>query len=77
MGPLSTLHDRGYSGLGKEKVRERRCLKESFDFGHPGDEERRNSWPGEELLSGLSAVHGGFLAGFKRLPVVRGEEVEI
>ncbi len=29
------------------------CMKENFDSGNPEDDERRNSWPTEELLPGF------------------------
>jgi len=51
--PSSRSHNRGYSGIGNEKVRDQVCMKENFDCGNPEDDERRNSWPTEELLPGF------------------------
>lgn len=44
---------RGYVGVGREKVRERICIKESFDTGNPDEYEQPNIWPPEELLPGF------------------------
>ncbi|KAF6235478.1 hypothetical protein HO173_006161 [Letharia columbiana] len=44
---------RGYVGVGREKVRERVCIKESFDTGNPDEDEQTNLWPPEELLPGF------------------------
>ena len=44
---------RGYVGVGREKVRERICIKESFDTGNPHEDEQRNIWPSEQLLPGF------------------------
>lgn len=44
---------RGYVGVGREKVRERICIKESFDTGNPDEGEQPNIWPPEELLPGF------------------------
>lgn len=44
---------RGYVGVGREKVRERICIKESFDTGNPDECEQPNIWPPEELLPGF------------------------
>ena len=46
-------HNRGFSGVGKEKVRECICMKESFDYGNPEDDTQPNIWPPEELLPGF------------------------
>jgi isopenicillin N synthase-like dioxygenase len=53
INPSSPSHNRGYSGIGNEKVRDRMCMKENFDCGNPEDHERQNSWPTEELLPGF------------------------
>lgn len=44
---------RGYVGVGREKVREHSCIKESFDTGNPDEDEQPNIWPPEELLPGF------------------------
>ncbi|CAD6588648.1 MAG: hypothetical protein ASARMPRED_003677 [Alectoria sarmentosa] len=51
--PPDKLVDRGYVGVGREKVRERICIKESFGTGNPDEDEQPNIWPPEELLPGF------------------------
>jgi len=48
--PPDRSNHRGYSGVGNEKVRERICMKESFDVGNPNDKGQPNLWLPEELL---------------------------
>ena len=35
-------------------------MKESFDSGHPEDEDQHNNWPTEELLPGFRNFTEGF-----------------
>lgn len=51
--PSSPSRNRGYSGIGNEKIRDTICMKENFNCGNPKDLERDNSWPTEELLPGF------------------------
>lgn len=44
---------RGYIGVGREKIRERVCIKEGFDTGNRDDDEQPNIWLPEELLPGF------------------------
>ena len=44
---------RGYVGVGREKVRERICMKESFDTGKSDEDEQPNIWPPDALLPGF------------------------
>ena len=74
--PLSPPHDRGYSGIGNEKVRNRTCMKESFDCGNPEDDERRNSWPREELLPGFRQFTEDFFQ-VQSFLIVRLKDLEI
>ena len=39
--------------MGNEKVRERICIRETFDSGNPEDDRQPNIWPPEELLPGF------------------------
>jgi isopenicillin N synthase-like dioxygenase len=50
--PTARSFERGYFGLGKEKVRGRASMKENFDFGNPADNDL-SCWPPEELLPGF------------------------
>lgn len=53
--------NRGYVGVGCEKVRERICVKESFDMGNPDDgEDQPNLWPSEASLPGFRAFMESF-----------------
>jgi isopenicillin N synthase-like dioxygenase len=49
-------HHCGYSGIGNEKVREQRCMKEGFTCGNPKEVEQPNIWPSEERLPGFRSV---------------------
>ena len=51
--PADQSLNRGYVGIGREKVRERICIKEGFDTGNPHDNEQPNKWPSEETLPGF------------------------
>jgi len=51
--PPDRSNHRGYSGVGNEQVRDRVCMKESFDVGNPKDEVQPNLWLPEELLPGF------------------------
>ncbi|KAM0805218.1 thymine dioxygenase [Usnea florida] len=52
--PADRSLNRGYVGVGREKVRQRICIKEGFDTGNPhDDEEQPNQWPSEETLPGF------------------------
>ena len=51
--PQSRLQNRGYSGVGNEKIREHICFKEGFGCGNPQDGSQPNIWPPEELLPGF------------------------
>lgn len=51
---------RGYVGVGREKVRERICVKEAFDTGNPDEYEQPNLWPSEELLPGFQGLMDTF-----------------
>ena len=51
--PSGRSHHRGYSGVGREKVREHTCTKEGFGCGNPEDSSQLNIWPPEELLPGF------------------------
>ena len=53
--PDNSLY-RGYVGVGREKVRVRICIKESFDTGNPDEHEQPNIWPPKELLPGFREV---------------------
>ncbi len=53
--------------MGQEKVRERICIKESFDFGNPDEDEQPNKWPSEELLPGYREFMEMFFQECSRL----------
>lgn len=50
--PSQCLH--GYSATGDEKIRDKICMKESFDCGNPENNTMQsNNWPPEEHLPGF------------------------
>ena len=51
--PADQSLNRGYFGVGCEKVRERICTKEGFDTGNPHENDQPNMWPSEETLPGF------------------------
>ncbi|CZR55873.1 related to gibberellin 20-oxidase [Phialocephala subalpina] len=57
---MQSLHYRGYSGVGNEKVREHICMKEGFGCGNPEDVSQPNIWPPEELLPDFRAFMEDF-----------------
>ena len=44
---------RGFVGVGRGKVRERICIKESFNTGNPDEDDQSNIWPPDALLLGF------------------------
>ena len=60
MQPSSRSHQRGYSSIGSEKVREHICTKEGFGCGNPEEGSQSNVWPPEELLPGFCAFMEDF-----------------
>ena len=59
---------RGYTSIGREKVRDQIVMNESFGYGNPEDNERPNSWPTEELLPGFRC----FMEDFFQVQISHG-----
>jgi isopenicillin N synthase-like dioxygenase len=57
--PTSQSFERGYFGIGKEKIRGQTCMKENFDFGNQQSSDL-DSWPTEEQLPGFREFAGVF-----------------